>query len=85
MKRRDAAAGDIIGFSANNLISAVFSGMLAKKIKKDYPDKPIIVGGPGIYHSWDRNSVDASAIDYFIIGEGEISLGRFISEFLSQL
>ncbi len=71
----------IIGFSTNNLISAIFAGFAAKKIKILYPDKIIILGGPGIYHSWDRKTVDKENIDFFIIGEGEEALLKFINEF----
>jgi anaerobic magnesium-protoporphyrin IX monomethyl ester cyclase len=71
----------IIGFSANNLISAVFAGFVAKKIKLKYPDKVIILGGPGIYHSWDRKAIETQSIDFFIIGEGEQALEKFIQEF----
>ncbi|MFH1061662.1 MAG: radical SAM protein [Candidatus Omnitrophota bacterium] len=71
----------IIGFSANNLISAVFAGFAADKIKLKYPDKVIILGGPGIYHSWDRKAIATKNIDFFIIGEGELALEKFIREF----
>ncbi|MBU1044829.1 MAG: B12-binding domain-containing radical SAM protein [Candidatus Omnitrophica bacterium] len=71
----------IIGFSTNNLISAIFAGFLAKKIKAKYKDKTIILGGPGIYHSWDRKTVAKENIDFFIIGEGEEALLKFLNEF----
>ncbi|MBU1088061.1 MAG: B12-binding domain-containing radical SAM protein [Candidatus Omnitrophica bacterium] len=71
----------IIGFSTNNLISAIFAGFVAEKIKRRFADKIIILGGPGIYHSWDRKTVDKKNIDFFIIGEGEEALLKFINEF----
>lgn len=71
----------IIGFSANNLISAIFVGFIAEKIKSKYQDKVIIIGGPGIFHSWDRQAITKEYIDYFIIGEGEQALEKFLKEF----
>lgn len=71
----------IIGFSANNLISAIFAGFVAQKIKNRYQGKVIILGGPGIYHSWDRKTIEKQNIDFFIIGEGEEALNKFMLEF----
>jgi len=69
---------DVVGFSANNMISVVFAGMLAEKIKCISKDVIIIVGGPGVHHSWDRRAANKSGIDYFAIGEGEELLNNFI-------
>jgi len=69
---------EIIGFSANNLISTTFAGILSACIKECYKDKTIILGGPGCYHSWDRKYVPLNAVDFFVIGEGEKPLLNLI-------
>jgi len=68
----------LIGFSANNLISATFAGMLGQRIRELWPGKILILGGPGCYHSWDRKVVPKEAVDFFIIGEGEEALEKLI-------
>jgi Fe-S oxidoreductase len=74
----DLSRYPVIGFSANNLISAVVAGILAQDIKKRGTDTRIIVGGPGCFHGWDRNTMSLSAIDYVVIGEGEEALFRLV-------
>ncbi|MBI4846199.1 MAG: B12-binding domain-containing radical SAM protein [Candidatus Omnitrophica bacterium] len=69
---------DLIGFSANNLISTTFAGILAEHIRKRYPEKIIILGGPGCFHSWDRSVVPQGSVDFFVIGEGEETLHQLI-------
>ncbi len=71
----------IVGFSANNLISTTFAGIVAGLIKVKYPEKIIILGGPGCFHSWDRKAVPKDAVDFFVIGEGEEVLEQFIDCF----
>ena len=71
----------IVGFSANNLISTTFAGIIAGMIKEKYNDKVIILGGPGCFHSWDRKAVPKGAVDFFVIGEGEEVLEKFIDYF----
>ncbi len=68
----------MIAFSANNLISTTFAGIIAEKIKAADPEKIIVVGGPGCFHSWDRKSVPKDAVDFFVIGEGEEVLNELI-------
>jgi radical SAM superfamily enzyme YgiQ (UPF0313 family) len=70
----------IVGCSANNLISTTFSGMLGRCIKARHPGATIIVGGPGCFHSWDRQSVPKGAVDFFVIGEGEEALYRLLQD-----
>ena len=74
----------VIGFSANNLISAAFAGIVATRIKQQYPDKVLIVGGPGIFYSWDRQWISPGAIDFFIIGEGEVALVKLLRSLRSS-
>ena len=74
----------IIGFSANNLISTTFAGIIAGLIKVKYPEKIIVLGGPGCFHSWDRKAVPKDAVDFFVIGEGEEVLERFIDYFSNE-
>jgi radical SAM superfamily enzyme YgiQ (UPF0313 family) len=69
---------EIIGFSANNLISTTFAGIVAQNIKEKYPEKIVILGGPGCFHSWDRKAVPKDAVDFFVIGEGEEVLVRLL-------
>ncbi|MFH2136942.1 MAG: radical SAM protein [Candidatus Omnitrophota bacterium] len=69
---------DIVGFSANNLISTTFAGIMGTQIKNISPKTKIILGGPGCFHSWDRKAVPKDAVDFFIIGEGEEALYRLI-------
>ncbi|MCG2712661.1 MAG: B12-binding domain-containing radical SAM protein [Candidatus Omnitrophica bacterium] len=71
----------IVGFSANNLISTTFAGVVAGMIKIKYPEKIIVLGGPGCFYSWDRKAVPKDAVDFFVIGEGEQVLERFIDYF----
>ncbi|MFH1092577.1 MAG: radical SAM protein, partial [Candidatus Omnitrophota bacterium] len=71
----------IVGFSANNLISTTFAGLVAVQIKAKYPEKIIVLGGPGCFHSWDRKAVPKDAVDFFVIGEGEEVFDRFIDYF----
>ncbi|MCK4993858.1 MAG: B12-binding domain-containing radical SAM protein [Candidatus Omnitrophica bacterium] len=71
----------IVGFSANNLISTTFAGIVSGLIKLKYPEKIIVLGGPGCFHSWDRNSVPKDAVDFFVIGEGEEVFEQFIDYF----
>ncbi len=74
----------IVGFSANNLISTTFAGIVAGLIKVKYPEKIIVLGGPGCFHSWDRKAVPKGAVDFFVIGEGEEVLEQFIDYFSSK-
>lgn len=68
----------IIGFSAT-LPSIPFLNHLLKCLKKKSPDKIIIVGGPATFFSEARRDFDASLIDYFVIGDGEIALYELLS------
>ncbi|MBU4305240.1 MAG: B12-binding domain-containing radical SAM protein [Candidatus Omnitrophica bacterium] len=68
----------VIGCSANNLISVIFAGRLGRRIKEFYPDKYVVVGGPGGYNSWDRKTVAVDDVDFFVIGEGEEPLYRLV-------
>ena len=74
----------VIGFSANNLISATFAGIVASRIKQRDPDKVLIVGGPGVFYSWDRQWIPPGAIDFFVIGEGEVALGKLLRSLRSS-
>ncbi len=74
----------VVGFSANNLTSTLFAGMMAKEIKSRYPDKLIVVGGPGCYHGWDRNPADNGCVDFFVIGEGELVLENILLQLRHQ-
>jgi len=74
------ASINVVGFSANNLISTAFAGIIAGKIKKKWPKKVIILGGPGCFHSWDRKTVPQGSADFFVIGEGEEVLNQFLEK-----
>ncbi|MBU0634756.1 MAG: B12-binding domain-containing radical SAM protein [Candidatus Omnitrophica bacterium] len=70
---------DVIGFSANNLISTTFAGLVSQCLKDKWPDKLIICGGPGCFYSWDRKVISKDAVDFFVIGEGEIALEQLLN------
>jgi len=72
-----------IGFSVFRS-NRVFSYALAQKIKKCYPDKTIIFGGPEMMGFADALPATIAeqfpVIDYVIIGEGEEGLLRAVSQ-----
>ena len=51
-----------------------FAYQLINKIKIDFPDIKIVVGGPHVSSLKDKILAEASFIDYAVIGEGEVTL-----------
>lgn len=67
-----------IGFSVV-LPSIPFLNMLTRRIKSRFPEKIIIVGGPGSFFLSNRmKDFDRSKIDYFVVGDGEVALYELI-------
>jgi len=63
---------DFIGISAPFTNNAKIVKQLAHKIKAVFPEKPVILGG--VYPSLTPQDAFCPAIDYYVIGEGEIPL-----------
>ena len=58
----------------------LFTIEIIKRIKKERPDKIIIVGGVGCFDDREREQVfPLELIDFFIIGEGEVSLFELVN------
>lgn len=67
---------DYIGFSISKR-NAAFAFNLINKIKNQYPDKKIILGGPQTLILQQQNKLNS--LDYWVIGEGEIPLEKIIN------
>jgi len=61
---------DVFGISVTTP-TAKTAGFLAGEIKKKYPGRPIIVGGPHISIVKDKAFTEAEGYDYLVCGEGE--------------
>jgi len=58
----------------------LFSIEIIKKIKRKNPDKVIIVGGTGCFDDKEREQIfPLELVDFFIVGEGEVSLFELIN------
>ncbi len=68
---------DFIGISAPFTNNAKIVKELAQKLKAVFPKKPIILGG--VYPSLTPQDAFCPAIDYYVIGEGEIPLLEILS------
>jgi len=50
---------------------------VATAVKSVFPEVPVVVGGPYTTGEW-RDAVEYPAIDYAVIGEGELTFSRFL-------
>ncbi|MCP4649195.1 MAG: radical SAM protein [PVC group bacterium] len=69
---------EIIAFSVNNFISTTLAGLLGTCIKKRFSQNKIVLGGPGCFYSWDRQTVAKDSVDFFVLGEGELAFHQLI-------
>ncbi len=67
---------DIVGVSVY-ATNRLFTKEVIKKIKENC-NKTIIAGGRGIYDVLERENFPKGLVDYFIIGEGEEALYKFL-------
>ena len=73
----------IIGFSiltAQQLSATLY---LARKIKEDWPDKKIVLGGPWCTSTgdfFDDFKQIFNLVDYIVVGEGEIAMTKLINK-----
>ncbi|MBI2933649.1 MAG: radical SAM protein [Planctomycetes bacterium] len=74
------AAGRILALEPDALlvtshITSLWCGLLlAKNVKRDRPQLPIVVGGPGVGLPEVRDFVlDLGTIDYVVVGEGDVT------------
>ena len=65
-----------VGFSATSIM-LTFAKKVAEGIKKDLPDTPLILGGPGV--TADKKIIFNSVFDFGVYGEGEYSFSELIS------
>lgn len=73
---KDIADYEYIGFSLLKR-NADFSFLLADEIKKKFPSKKIVFGGPHVlFMKWKNNLNDS---DFWVIGEGETALSKILS------
>jgi len=79
LRKIDLNEYDIIGLSCidNSMLAAI---ICMNYIRKHFPDKKIIVGGPFIYfnQSFMDILVEENLIDTYVIGDGELALPRFV-------
>lgn len=67
----------VIGFSVN-IISIFLANRIAREIKRRDPAKKIVFGGAGTFFKHPRELIEPGFVDYFVIGEGEITLARLL-------
>jgi radical SAM superfamily enzyme YgiQ (UPF0313 family) len=60
----------IVGLSVNTG-NYSFARALARRLKAARPDRPIVLGGPGITNSFDIATLTTDEADYLVLGEGE--------------
>lgn len=74
----------LIGFSVNQ-VNRLFVKELVKGIKNDDCEKKIILGGPGVFHQCERESLsDIKDLVYaWVVGEGENPLYQLVSDYYS--
>ncbi|MGH7821548.1 MAG: B12-binding domain-containing radical SAM protein, partial [Candidatus Binatia bacterium] len=70
-------APDVVGFSATT-ISVTNASHIAALVKQDDPEVLTVVGGPHVSAVPERTLAAFAAIDYGIVGEGEISFFDFL-------
>ena len=69
---------DVVGFSTNES-NLIITERIAKRLKTALPDSLIVFGGPGVAWQADRDRVDKTALDGFVIGEGEQTLVELLA------
>jgi len=62
----------VLGFSLNTGNFA-FGRAFARRMKAANPERPIVLGGPGVTNSFDIATLSTDEADYLVLGEGEIS------------
>ena len=73
----------LVGFSVNQHNLSV-SVALARRIKELNKTIIIIFGGPECFLKPDRDHIPLDALDYFIVGDGEIIADKFLSNFFHK-
>ena len=68
----------VVGFSVNQKNLSV-SIAVARLIKKLNGDAVVVFGGPDCFLYPDRDSIPQDALDYFVVGDGEQIMDRFLS------
>lgn len=71
----------LVGFSVNQT-NLYISVEIARIIKKLNREVMIIFGGPECFLKPDRDHIPSDAIDYFVVGDGEIIVNNFLSSFV---
>ena len=61
-----------VGLSLNTGNFA-FGRVFARRLKSERPERPIILGGPGVTNSFDIATLSTDEADYLVLGEGERS------------
>ncbi|MCI5133604.1 MAG: radical SAM protein [Candidatus Electrothrix sp. AW2] len=73
---------DVVGFSVST--RAYREGIsIAKKIRANHPNVPIVFGGPHVSVMLEKVLLDSSLIDYGIYGEGELTLNELLNVILN--
>jgi radical SAM superfamily enzyme YgiQ (UPF0313 family) len=70
----------IVGLSVNQT-NLPISVELARRIKKLNKKIVILFGGPECYIKPDRDHIPSDALDYFVVGDGEIITNNLLSSF----
>ncbi|NLH49201.1 MAG: radical SAM protein [Myxococcales bacterium] len=60
----------VLGFSVNTG-NFSFTRALTRRLKAARPERPIVLGGPGITNSFDIATLTPDEADYLVLGEGE--------------
>lgn len=74
VKRIISYNSKVLGFSVNTVNSIYFLKDMILRIKKEDPDKIIIVGGPGCFNLHERRIFGDDLVNFFVIGKGELAL-----------
>lgn len=69
----------ILAFSLN-AGNKIMTREILKIIRKKAPEKIIIVGGPACFREQERNFLAKELVDYFVVGEGEITLYELLQQ-----
>ena len=80
--QRIAASGvPVVGFSVNQY-NLPISVAVARQIKRIKRDIIILFGGPECFLKSDRDCIPSDALDYFVVGDGELIVNNFLSCFV---
>ncbi|MBD3317849.1 MAG: radical SAM protein, partial [Chitinivibrionales bacterium] len=79
LKSIDCYQPDVVGITIEYAVAAKASLALAKKIRQYNRDIPIIAGGHHATFTW-QEILDSGCVDAVFLGEGELSLRRFVEQ-----